>query len=89
MGCINNLLCQKRVDEAKCNNVCNVIRDHWMKSSVDRQSASTDICPSEAEQDGKRRLTHGAGPTSCPFKPLHPAQVRAIGAFSFTAISIF
>lgn len=29
MGYINNLLWWKTVYEAKCNNVCNVIRDLW------------------------------------------------------------
>lgn len=90
MGCINNLLCPKRVYEAKCNNVCYVIRDHWMKSSIDKQSASTDTRPSEAEQGGEQQAVPWAGPTPCPLKAPHPARVRwAIWAFSFTASPVF
>lgn len=76
MGCINNLLCPKRVYEAKCNNVCYVIRDHWMKSSIDKQSASTDTRPSKAEHGGEQQAVPWAGPTSCPLKAPHPARVR-------------
>ena len=54
MGYINNLLCQKRVYEAKCNNVCNLIRDLWRKSVTGNRSMSTDTCPSQAENAGRQ-----------------------------------
>lgn len=47
-----------------------------MKSSIDKQSASTDTRPSEAEQGGEQQAVPWAGPTPCPLKAPHPARVR-------------
>lgn len=63
MGYINNLVCQKRVYEAKCNNVCNVIKDLRMKSAIDNQSVSTDTHLSQPERDGKQAAVRRADPT--------------------------
>lgn len=84
MGYINNLVCQKRVHEAKCNNVCNVIRDLWMKSAIDNQTVSTDTYLSQPEHDGKQVVVRRADPTGrvplstkvCILKSPCPAWVR-------------
>ncbi|PKU35091.1 transhypothetical protein [Limosa lapponica baueri] len=44
MGYIDNLLCQKRVYEAKWNNVGNVIRDLWRKIATDNGSPLVHVC---------------------------------------------
>lgn len=87
-GYTNNLLCQKRVYEAKCNNVCNVIRDLWRKR--DSGSVSTNTCPSQPENAGKQVAgkTDPSGKvplpaTVCILKSPSPASLtRMIEAFS-------
>lgn len=87
-GYTNNLLCQKRVYEAKCNNVCNVIRDLWRKR--DSGSVSTNTCPSQPENAGKQVAgkTDPSGKvplpaTVCILKSPSPASLtKMIEAFS-------
>ena len=78
MGYINILLYQKRVYEAKCNNVCNVIRELWRKSAIDNGSVTMDTCPSQPENAGKQVAGRQTARERsrylprCVFSNLHP-----------------
>lgn len=78
MGYINNVLCRKRVYEAKCNNVCNVIRYLWRQSPIANGSVSMDACPSQPE-NARKQVAGRQTPwershylPQCVFSDLHP-----------------
>lgn len=90
MDYINNLLCWKTVHEAKCNNICDVIRDLWRKSVTETKSASMDTDPSQPENAGRqmtgRQTPSGKVPLPvmvCILKPPFPASAtKTTGVFS-------
>lgn len=72
------MLCRKRVYEAKCNNVCNVIRDLWRQSAIANGSVSMDTCPSQPE-NARKQVAGRQTPwershylPQCVFSDLHP-----------------
>lgn len=77
MGYINNVLCRKRVYEAKCNNVCNVIRYLWRQSPIANGSVSMDACPQP--ENARKQVAGRQTPwershylPQCVFSDLHP-----------------
>lgn len=88
MDYINNLLWWKTVYEAKCNTVCNVIRDLQRKSVIETRSMSMDTDPSQPEMLGSRwqidALRKGPLPVLvCILKSPFPASVtNTTGVFS-------